>query len=115
MIRIITALGVSKSCLYPSKNKNEGQIKISEFKEYLKELHLEVCSDRPTFGYPRVTAIINRINKTKGFLGKGKTLSKEEIRKAWIHQAKRQHYFVGSHRLMLLLCVYLHELELSFK
>jgi transposase InsO family protein len=67
MIRIITALGVSKSSLYPSKNKNERQIKISEFKEYLKKLFLEVCSDRPTYGYPRVTAIINRINKTKGF------------------------------------------------
>ena len=67
MIRIITALGVSKSSLYPSKRIIEKKEKISDFKKYLFELLMEVCSDRPTFGYPRVTAIINRINKNKGF------------------------------------------------
>jgi putative transposase len=67
MIRIITALGVSKSSLYPSKRIIEKKEKISDFKKYLFELLMEVCSDRPTYGYPRVTAIINRINKNKGF------------------------------------------------
>lgn len=66
MSRIAEALGVSRSIFYYKNESCRTRKAIDEFKENIIETVKEVCKERPTYGYPRVTAIVNRINKNKG-------------------------------------------------
>lgn len=64
MTRIASALGVSRSIFY-YKNRLRRKHSINEFKEHVLQTTKNACHDRPTYGYPRITAIVNRVNKSK--------------------------------------------------
>ncbi|EPG72609.1 integrase core domain protein [Leptospira fainei serovar Hurstbridge str. BUT 6] len=66
MTRIAEALGVSRSIFYYEASFRRTKKSVNEFKEYVKQTVFEVCEIRSTYGYPRVTALVNRINKNKG-------------------------------------------------
>ncbi|WP_232371559.1 IS3 family transposase, partial [Leptospira ainazelensis] len=65
MTRIASALGVSRSIFYYKNRLLRTKHSITEFKEHILQTIKDVCHDRPTYGYPRITAIVNRINRNK--------------------------------------------------
>ncbi|EMF83090.1 HTH-like domain protein [Leptospira weilii serovar Topaz str. LT2116] len=65
MTRIASALGVSRSIFYYKNRVRRTKHSISEFKEHVLQTTKDACHDRPTYGYPRITAIVNRINKSR--------------------------------------------------
>jgi len=60
-------MDVSRSYQY---EKHNGLIRMSDYKKvederYLRLIH-EICDERPTYGYRRITAVLNRLLRQKG-------------------------------------------------
>ncbi|EMS87611.1 transposase [Leptospira noguchii str. Cascata] len=63
--RIASTLGVSRSIFYYKNRGCQKKHSIAEFKEHILQTTKDACHDRPTYGYPRITAIVNRINRSQ--------------------------------------------------
>ena len=58
MKRIAETLGISRSCLY-EKRKGRGSYQMAQDEKWLPLIR-EIVDEQPSYGYPRVTTVLNR-------------------------------------------------------